>query len=140
MSESDRPIAFWDALDRERLTHETIGEAIDDYLESSLRVVTIGDTITVTAHGRARVDMPHVLEWALECLNEEHGDPEEWVNTPTDAMKVAEKAFLEVLAAEYVPWQCEAIGTVTVRITAIDPSVTYEEVERTGTIPEGSVW
>ena len=56
------------------------------------------------------VDLPDFLEIALEALDEEYGDPDEW-SKPTDAMRAAEKVFKRAILADYKPFMMDRVAT-----------------------------
>lgn len=110
---------FWGDDGCEVLTHSDPDEAIEAYIDGFHPdpIATIGE-ITMYEYAPMKVsvsDCLSPLELVLENLDEEYGDPDGDGYEVTDAMKAAEKAFLEIVAAEYRPWSCEQTGkSVTV--------------------------
>lgn len=107
-------IVFWDCDEgAEELRHTSIGRAVEDWADQLDGALPE----TVTVYGWTRAETGPVirgmagpfglLESLLERLDEDYGgdDP----SSPTPAMIEAEKAFLAVIAAEYVPWTCELV-------------------------------
>lgn len=111
MPDTSPEIIFWDACERERLTHSDIDEAIEEYLD---QIASSEWPEIVTVKGYVRL-APSIEEYEgtrvesfLESLDEEYGDPDAYHATPpSEAMKAAELVFIKAVLAEYEPWQCE---------------------------------
>jgi len=52
------------------------------------------------------------IEDALECLDEEYGNPDGDPSDPTDAIKEAAMGFGCAIVLDYRSWQCEPTGVV----------------------------
>ena len=112
MTKTDRPIVFWDCQDSETLRYETKDEAIEYFLDDLLWDA-IPKKIEVKGYAR-RVAVPGMLsplDYVLEYLDEELGDPDGNLVTPTERMKKAEQEFIKVILEEYEPWACEPVVT-----------------------------
>jgi len=111
---------FYSCSDPEILSdtdpNDAIYEALDGRLDPKMTAAEVQAALpaTLTLCGYRRVEVNtrrlHVLERALEDLDEEYGDPDGGPTSPTPAMLAAEVEFLRVLRAEYEPWACEEVG------------------------------
>ena len=118
MSETDtRPVVGYGIDDPEILTdREDELECVESYLDL-LHGEPLPRTLVLHSYKRkdaaSRIMRSEVLETLMEDVEENFGgesrNPED---AYTPAMEEAEKAFLAVVAAEYVPWQCEADPTL----------------------------
>ena len=113
-----REAEYWScSKDNERLTHESIDEAVEWFL-SALRPAGMPPKVIV--YGFARLEIMAAthrgdpLEGFLERLDEEHADPDGGCTFPTERMKEAERVFIEAVLAEYVPWGCEQVTEVEI--------------------------
>ncbi len=111
--EAEPEVAYWTHDDcGENLSYEDLDEAIDAALEYWYP----DEPETLTMYGFARIkltvkDCGPVLDDLLLYLDEEYGHEEDDATEATPAMLAAEKAFLAVVLAEYVPWRCEQVCT-----------------------------
>lgn len=125
-SRMGKEICFYSlSRDEERLIHESIDECLADwwYSLSEVPKPTSTDVITVYGWRRAKVEpcgglAP--LEWLLETLDEEFGDPDGYHTQPEEALSVmqaAEREFLRSVCDAYESWMCEECAEyrVTVR-------------------------
>lgn len=116
---SDRKIVFYDCdPDAEHLYHETIADAV---VAEVYRFPPMDMPETVAVYGWARmvpaIDDGGLLEYILEHLDEEYGDPEAAVATaPTETMEAAAREFAAVIEREYEGWACERVSVETVRV------------------------
>lgn len=108
-------ICFWDAEDSETLRHETLDGAVNAVLDG---VQNFPATLVVHGYRRMKpeISYPRALEDLLEQLDEEYGNPDGGDTQPTPAMLAAEKAFYEAVLAEYKPWACEQVASVTIDV------------------------
>jgi hypothetical protein len=53
------------------------------------------------------VDSP--LEYVIERLDDEYGNPDSDGTDITPAMEQAEQIFIDAILEEYVPWTCEHV-------------------------------
>ncbi|MFA4971330.1 MAG: hypothetical protein WC683_01870 [bacterium] len=112
-----REVVYWSVGGHEtELTHETMEEAIDYYLEEFALpggkwADNLPDEIEVVGFARVQLMMRpgDTLERTLECIDEEYGDPDGGWTEPTPAMLAAEAAYHAVVLAEYEPWMCEPV-------------------------------
>lgn len=105
---------FWGEIGDERLVHTSPDDAIESIIDSH-HPATIDEIGDITVHEFAPVkpqlgSVHEPLETLLERLDEEYGDPEGDGCEPTAAMLAAQKAFVDAVLAEYVPWACEPTG------------------------------
>lgn len=115
-------IAYYDCdPEQETLSHETIDEAVYDWLDSHVPEFWLA-TLKVFGWERMTYEFDHerILADALEAADGERADPDGDGTEPTDAMRVAALEFAKVLDREYVSWACE-------RVT--DPIVTVNVAE-----------
>jgi len=100
---------LWGARDEERLEFYDENECIEAILDGMDN--PLPEKITIC--GFARMDVNTIclnpLEQCLERLDEEYGDPDGEYSGPTEAMKTAERVFLEIVKKEYKPWACEEV-------------------------------
>lgn len=103
----------------ERLSCMDPDEAIEEYLDGC---GPLPESVTVYGWLRRKVGETErkwlkdsLLERALECLDEEYGDPDNPTD-PTDEMEKAEAAFIEVVLAEYKSWACERVSEAKVNV------------------------
>lgn len=107
-----RQPVFWGSPDDERLEHSDEDEAIEAILdEMGYPHPDWPETITICGFARMEVDLPSLnpLEDCLDRLDEEYGDPDGEPAQPTEAMKEAERVFLETIRKEYTTWACEEV-------------------------------
>lgn len=115
MSEENN-VTLWGCDDSaEIITHTDRFSAIEDYLDGLDR--PFPKTIEVFGYAPMKPSISfrsYPLESILESLDEEFGNPNGDGTKPTEAMKEAEKAFIEVIEREYQSWMCEIVTTETV--------------------------
>ena len=105
-------VAYWSCRDDiERLPPCTSrDEAVEWHIDDCDWVAP-----TLTLYGFARMEpdlgIDQSLEPLLECLDEEHGDPDGDSTEPTERMKAAEAEFHKVVLEEYESWACEVVTT-----------------------------
>lgn len=106
-------------MDSERLRWDNIDDAMMEFFENVPRELW-PETVTVNGFARMTVDRKRLcpLDLLLEELDEEYGDPEGDYPIPTDAMKGAEKTFLDVVLSEYTPWACEQVAIKEINVIA----------------------
>jgi hypothetical protein len=111
----DKPeIEFWGSDDEEYLYYSDQDEYIESILDEPPEISDpLPEKLIVWGWARAIItdkDLSffHPLEDVLERLDENYGSPDESTEA-TDAMKEAEKAFLEVIRKEYTPWVCKPV-------------------------------
>jgi len=100
---------LWGTGDEERLEFSDENECIESILDGMDN--PLPEKIIICGFARMDVDIIRLnpLEHCLEQLDEEHGDPDGEYSEPTEAMKAAEKSFLEIIKKEYKPWACEEV-------------------------------
>ena len=124
--EPERKPELWEYDDSRELLRpfETPSEAITDWFDQfwGLDPKIDGKVIQtdriprkLKVFGYARMvpdtgDITDLLDIALESLDEEFGDPDDWFE-PTDAMKEAELVFKRAILAEYKPFMMEVVQT-----------------------------
>ena len=116
---NERKPIFWTCCpDAERLSCDTLDEAVEEYLDGMDQSFPI--TVEVTGYARMEVtDNPHYhrcLEQLLELLDEEYGDPEDGPDGPTKEMEEAEGVFVKIVLDNYTPWMCEPVCKETVNV------------------------
>lgn len=109
---------FWGFADDEDLLDDP-NKVIEHYLEDlPMDVVREIEELTVYEHRPMTPELSdcgHPLEYVLEMLDEEYGNPHRY-GEATEAMKEAEQVFLRAVLAEYQSWMCERTGNkVTVK-------------------------
>ena len=117
---SEPKIEYWDCDEgAEVLDHTERDEAIE-YCLHAMHPDPWPETLEV--HGFARCPEPDaerytgsVLEGLLVLLDENHGPPD-YYSAATDAMKAAERAFVEAVLKEYEVWRCYKARTETVNV------------------------
>lgn len=106
---SPEPFDFYDCdPEQERLSSVEPDVAVCEWLDQH-EIEFWPDELPVYGFRRMRFefDAERILARALEDADEEHGDPDGDGTEPTEAMKDAALAFVEVLDREYVTWACE---------------------------------
>lgn len=110
---------FWGDPEAELLSCTDPDEAIENIVDNMLPSEMEGAQITVVAFRCRQVTwFPHVLETVLEQLDDEYGGEEG--TKPTEAMKAAETAFIEVMRREYKPWLCEPVPGTEITVNALE--------------------
>ncbi len=103
---------FWAVGEKEHLSAETADDAICEYVEFADES-KLPDTVTAVQFQPMAVSTPDeddVLEYMLESLDQEYGDPDGDPYDPTPVMKIAAKDLCEIIQKEYVSWNCEPSG------------------------------
>ena len=119
---SEREIVFWGWEDDESLSHYDKDEAIEAMLDGMDEpIAALPETIEVCGFARMEIhpnvlSADAILEDALERLDEEYADPHGEIEEPTPAMKTAAEAFVAVIKAEYMVWNCEVVARETVNV------------------------
>lgn len=114
---------FWGAHDDERLVYTSADDAIEAILDA-LEPAEFDEIGEVTVYGFQPMKPSPSLGWdpldiLLEQLDEQHGDPEGDGTRPTEAMRAAEKVFIDAVLAEYESWACEPSGEI-VTVNALE--------------------
>ena len=103
--------------DEEELTHTSIGDAVEYYLDD---IEPHEWPRVLHVYGWRESTIPEsflagsTVERALEALDEEFGDPDGGYSEPTQAMKEAEAVFIRAILAEYPCWLCERTSEVEI--------------------------
>jgi hypothetical protein len=119
--ESKREPKFWTCRrDEERLSADCVEDAMDEWVDH-LFPDPLPETVTV--YGFAPMELPSVeklagraVDYLLELLDEEYGDPEGDPGEPTAKIKAAAEAFATILRAEYRAYTCEEVTSETVKV------------------------
>ena len=100
---------LWGSPDDERLEYIDEDEAIEEILDDIDG--PLPEAITICGFARIEINTLrlHPLEDCLDTLDEDYGDPDGEPAHPTEAMKEAERVFLETIKKEYTPWMCEEV-------------------------------
>ena len=103
------PNVFYGHPDNEHLSATSIAEAIDMQIEDCWP--DIPDSVEVVKWVQLQVPWQrlNVLDDLLENLDETYGDPED-CTTSTQAMRDAEKVFIEAIKKDYYVWIHEPEG------------------------------
>ncbi len=106
---------YWAFGEEDHFSATEPEEAIGHYLEAC---DPLPETIEIHGYSKviATTEGCHPLEHLLECMDEEYGDPDGGAPDETDAMRAAEKAFLAVVEAEYMPWACDRVSSETINV------------------------
>lgn len=114
---AENSVIAWDGLDSECMNHEDMDNAIEEVLDD---MEPLPETIEVTAFRRERIGRHwcgmKILDYILESLDEQFGDPDGERMTPTPAMFAAADALWATIEADFVPWACEAVETFEVDV------------------------
>jgi hypothetical protein len=105
---------LWDSPEVENLRgYATKDEAIEGILDD---LVEKPETIEVCGYAHMVPDFEHYgpLDDVLEALDGEYAG--EAFTEPTQAMKDAEKAFMDVIAKEYFVYNCDEVCRETVNV------------------------
>jgi hypothetical protein len=113
-----KEIEYWDCDDcAERLCHESIDDAIEDYLDGADRS-DLSETLEVYGYARMSVDPEKfkevVLELAGEYLGEEF-DGEDGHEQNEEIERAAE-SFVKTYLENYTPWGCKLVKTEKVNV------------------------
>ncbi len=102
----------WDR-DTESPLLGSVDEAVEACLDGHLGVAQWPTELTVYCWERMKpkVDPRDVLEYVLEHLDEEMGDPDNYEGfEATETMKAAAEVFARVIEHEYVAWAYEPVN------------------------------
>lgn len=124
INKEDRKPIYWDVrVDAERLYAETMNEAINrwlddqhldaDGMEELTHIVANSDEITVYGFAKRELNIntESILDVIYEDLNIEYGDMEgDFLNDPTDKVKVAMGALAAQIKEDWHMWQCECVA------------------------------
>lgn len=109
---------YWGLPDEERYCHTDPDEAIemilDDAgdLEGTLEIVCMVPMKLI-------LDSGQYLEYILERVDEDYGDPDGEPHKPSGALEEAAARFVELVKAEYgKPWACEEYCRVIVDVAS----------------------
>lgn len=107
-------ITHWDAKESEYLTHHSIDEAVEDFLDGHKNPLPA--TVKVIGYKRREVNLKKFTDamavYAQEYLDEEYGGEDGHETEPEH--EAAAKAFCEEYLKHYTPWQCEPCATEVV--------------------------
>jgi hypothetical protein len=107
---SEREPQFWGPVDAEGcLTAEDENDAIEQILDAMDEPLPGRITIAGYALSQVKISPRGVLDNLLEQLDEDYANPEGDATEATEAMKEAERVFLEVITKEYQPWSCDEV-------------------------------
>jgi hypothetical protein len=114
---------LWGEDGQELLRHHSANEAIEEVIDGYHPGPIDGDwEISVYEYQPIKPGIDSCgspLERVLEILDEEYGDPDGDGHDRTEAMKAAEKTFIEAVLTEYRSWMCEQTGKV-VTVNALE--------------------
>lgn len=122
MNVSGREIMFWDCYpDAEGLSHTTIDEAVEAYLDDTPRE-DWPEAVLAEGYARMRVPAPEQadaddLVSAFFERNWEEYQGEDGVEI-TPRMLEAAATFLKTMHEEFTPWCCEVVHTEEVNVAA----------------------
>lgn len=113
-------VDFWDCRDdAEILTHTTVDEAVQDWIEDWYLDLLSDIPKTVIVFGYRRQEFPIradcLLENVLDHLDEECGPPDDGTE-PTPGMVKAAGEFIEAMKREYVVWTCEQVVRIEYQV------------------------
>lgn len=96
----------------ENFTCMTQQEAIENFYETMEKEPIEGDQLILFGWSRSPVETdPQVLDWFIETLDEEHGNPDKETFI-TEKMKEAEKVFKEAVLSEYENYWGEVVTKI----------------------------
>jgi hypothetical protein len=105
--EAEKVCIYWACDEPEKLICTTPNDAIESYLEG---VEKPPETVHLAGYTRMPVAFSgSPLDYVLERLDEDHGDPDGVPDDPTEKMKAAEAAFIAAVLAEYKGHWCEDV-------------------------------
>lgn len=109
---------FWDAEESEELTYETLDEAVEGYLDQA-NIWLDDPTIDIIVSGFCKMEISretlNPLDNLLDQVEEEYGNPNKDYK-PTDALREAEKKFIDIFLQEYDVYVCEKVCEVSVNV------------------------
>lgn len=112
-----REVVYWGQRDANQLTYTDKDEAIEEILDG---IDKFPSTIEICGYAEMRPNWEDYrpLKSILERLDEEYGDDDldSEYTKPTQAMKEAEKTFMEVIAREYMIFMCEIVTHETINV------------------------
>lgn len=117
MSDSIKP-KFWTCHpDAEHMLHCEIADAVDEFLNDRGPSDPLPNELEVYGYAPMVPDRnlaaDRVLEFLLEDINSEYGNPDE-AFVPTESMKAAAAAFVDAFLSEYRIWACDKVTTLHV--------------------------
>lgn len=117
------PIFFDCDPDEERLRFTDQDEAIEHYLDDLGGLLYWPESVTVHGFARAAVgevhpiekSAEHLLEYLLEWLDEDYGDPGA-PTKPSEEMRGAARVFVKSVVEQYEPWACVKVSEQSVLV------------------------
>lgn len=100
---------FYAVGEKERLSAESIEEAVDEYLEE-IHPDQPPETVMVQGFNTMKIRQISGLDEILERLDDEYADPDGGGTEITDVIRAAWTEFEKVLRAEYRVWMCDHDG------------------------------
>jgi hypothetical protein len=106
-------VDYWDyKSDREVFFYTTEDDAIEAFLDEASGSSCQPETLTLHGYSRVKITGVNVdspLEYVIERLDDEYGNPDSDGTDITPAMEQAEQIFIDAILEEYVPWTCEHV-------------------------------
>lgn len=106
--------------DEENLLWRDVQDAVDELMQRFCTDEPVPEVATVYAFDPIKLsikDIPEALEWMIEILEEEHGDPNgDYPYEPSDRVRIAHAHLRDALLFDYRPWMCKLVGQFTVRV------------------------
>jgi len=120
MTDKNEPSVYWGCEGQERFCYDNLYEAVQDFIDNEYcapmtkeELRKAGDVVfyeIAPMKLNAKNWYGKCLANLLERIDEDYGDPENEPDEPTEKMKVVEKAFIDVVIAEYKPFMCIETG------------------------------
>lgn len=130
MKLTDSDVTCWDCEDgADVLRHESVDEALGEYLDDYCGDIEPGTKVEVFAYVREdKPDVDTIIKrcWPLDQLTERFQEAFEELCHPdrpveqTEGMKAAERAFVEAFLAEHQVWACSQVPHLTKTIDLYD--------------------
>lgn len=128
MNEEKRKVEYWDCDEcAEILNHTDPDDAIEYLLDGLLGPEMTGkqvrealpEKLEVKGYARMKIAVQDPLEFMIENLYEEYGNPEgDPSDGITDDMRKAADALMKVVEEQYKPWACEPVETEEIDVIA----------------------
>jgi hypothetical protein len=131
MKQNNREVVFWSTQeDGDSLCESDMDQVIADHLDEYASSEW-GETLEVYGYApvECRIKDGTSLDYLIEFLDQDYGDPNGYGTEITQAMKDAEKMFYDIVLREYKPGTYEVVEKRTINIAQWCKDNNYEVSE-----------